>query len=41
MLTAIGSYVLMIDADGATEIKEFDKIVNIVKFYFLIYSEVE
>ena len=35
MLTAIGTYVLMIDADGATEIKEFDKIVKIVKFFYL------
>jgi len=31
MLTAIGKYVLMLDADGATEIKEFDKIVKLMK----------
>jgi len=31
MLTAVGEYVLMLDADGATEIKEFQKILRIMK----------
>jgi dolichyl-phosphate beta-glucosyltransferase len=31
MLTAIGEYVLMLDADGATEIKEFERITKMLK----------
>jgi len=31
MLTAIGNYVLMLDADGATEINEFEKVVKLLK----------
>jgi len=31
MLTAIGKYVLFLDADGATEIKEFEKLLKIMK----------
>jgi len=31
MLTARGKYVLMLDADGATEIKEFEKLVKLMK----------
>jgi len=39
MLTAIGEYVLMLDADGATEIEEFDKIVKIMKNMIANYDK--